>query len=104
LLSFRHGEANLVEVTLPHDTEHAGQRVGSIAWPPDVALVAILRDTHVMVPTADDPLEAGDELLFVASPEQEDALHDVLAAQPVPAGSSDDTALEHVADSDVVED
>jgi trk system potassium uptake protein TrkA len=104
LLSFRHGEANLVEVTLPHDTEHAGQRIGSIAWPPDVALVAILRDTHVMVPTADDPLEAGDELLFVASPEQEDALHDVLAAQPVPAGSSDDTALEHVADSDVVED
>src|SRR5436305_529849 len=36
LLSFRHGEANLVEVTLPQDTSHAGQRVGSIAWPPDV--------------------------------------------------------------------
>jgi trk system potassium uptake protein len=104
LLSFRHGEANLVEVTLPHDTEHAGQRVGSIAWPPDVALVAILRDTHVMVPTADDPLEAGDELLFVASPEQEDALHDVLAAQPVPAGSSDDTGLEPATESGAVED
>lgn len=82
LLSFRHGEANLVEVTLPHDTEHAGQRVGSIAWPPDVALVAILRDTHVMVPSPDDPLEAGDELLFVAAPDQEDALHDVLATSP----------------------
>jgi trk system potassium uptake protein TrkA len=79
LLSFRHGEANLVEITLPHDTDHAGQRVGSMAWPPDVALVAILRDARVMVPTADDPLEAGDELLFVASPDQEDALHDVLA-------------------------
>jgi trk system potassium uptake protein TrkA len=82
LLSFRHGEANLVEVTLPQDTSHAGQRVGSIAWPQDVALVAILRDARVMVPTADDPLEAGDELLFVAAPDQEDALHDVLATVP----------------------
>jgi trk system potassium uptake protein TrkA len=83
LMAFRHGEANLVEITLPHDTEHAGHRVGSIAWPPDVALVAILRDARVMVPTPDDPLEAGDELLFVASPDQEDALHDVLATSQV---------------------
>jgi trk system potassium uptake protein TrkA len=79
LLSFRHGEANLVEVTLPDDTEHAGQRVGSIAWPQDVALVAILRDARVMVPSPDDPLEGGDELLFIAAPDQEEALHDVLA-------------------------
>jgi trk system potassium uptake protein TrkA len=82
LMSFRHGEANLVEVTLPDDTEHAGQRVGSIEWPQDVALVAILRDARVMVPTADDPLEAGDELLFVAAPDQEDALHDALSTAP----------------------
>jgi trk system potassium uptake protein TrkA len=81
LLSFRHGEANLVEVTLPPDTEHAGQRVGSIEWPADVVLVAILRDARVMAPTADDPLEGGDELLFVAAPDQEDALHDVLATE-----------------------
>jgi trk system potassium uptake protein TrkA len=87
LMSFRQGEANLVEVTLPGDTEHAGQRVGSIAWPPDVALVAILRDARVMVPSPDDPLEGGDELLFVASPEQEDALHDVLSTEPRSGGS-----------------
>jgi trk system potassium uptake protein len=82
LMSFSEGEANLVEVTLPADTEHAGQRVGSIAWPADVALVAILRDAHVMVPGPDDPLEAGDELLFVAAPDQEDQLHDILATAP----------------------
>jgi trk system potassium uptake protein TrkA len=99
LLSFRHGEANLVEVTLPHDTEHAGQRVGSIAWPADVALVAILRDARVMVPSPDDPLEAGDELLFIASPDQEDALHDVLAARPVAAGSTEDSAVEGVVEN-----
>src|SRR5436189_5921018 len=51
LLSFRHGEAGLVEVTLPDDAPLAGHRVGSVTWPPDVALVAILRDAHVLVPT-----------------------------------------------------
>jgi trk system potassium uptake protein TrkA len=95
LLSFRHGEASLVEVTLPPDTQHAGQRVGSIAWPADVALVAILRDSHVMVPTPDDPLEAGDELLLVAAPDQEDALHDILAvprptAEAEPSGTGNE--------------
>jgi trk system potassium uptake protein TrkA len=79
LLSFREGEASLVEVTLPPDTPLAGSRVGSITWPADVTLVAILRDAHVIAPSADDPLEAGDELLFVSAPDQEQALHDLLA-------------------------
>ncbi|MBV9869782.1 MAG: TrkA family potassium uptake protein [Frankiaceae bacterium] len=94
LLSFRHGEANLVEVTLPSDTEHAGQRVGSIAWPPDVALVAILRDKRVITPTADDPLEAGDELLFVSAPDQEVALHDILATAPTEPDATGSTPSE----------
>jgi trk system potassium uptake protein TrkA len=79
LLSFRRGEANLVEVTLPPDAPLAGHRVGDITWPHDVALVAILRDNRVITPTEDDPLEAGDELMFLASPEMEQELHDLIA-------------------------
>jgi trk system potassium uptake protein len=67
LMTFRQSEANLVELTMPEDAPLAGQRVGSIEWPPDTALVAILRDQRVIVPSPDDPLEAGDELLFVTS-------------------------------------
>jgi trk system potassium uptake protein TrkA len=85
LLSFRHGEANLVEVTLPPETPLAGHRVGSMTWPPDVALVAILRDGRVMVPSADDPFEVGDELMFVTAPDQEDTLHELLSPAPDPA-------------------
>src|SRR5881227_2030117 len=58
LLSFRRGEANLVEVTLPPEAPLAGKRVGSVTWPEDVALVAILRDNRVITPTDDDPLES----------------------------------------------
>jgi trk system potassium uptake protein TrkA len=48
--------------------------------PRDAALVAILRSGRVIVPTPDDPLEAGDELLFVASQDVEAEIHDVLSA------------------------
>src|SRR3954470_19878525 len=84
LLTFRQGEAALVEVTLPEDTPVAGRRVGSITWPRDVALVAILRGPRVLVPTADDPLEPSDELLFISAPEMEPALHDLLATAQNP--------------------
>ena len=74
LFSFRQGEANLVEITLSVDSPVAGQRVGDQPWPPDTALVAIVRGQRVITPSADDPLDPGDELLFVASPDQEPAL------------------------------
>ena len=79
LMSFRQGEANLVELTLPPDAPLVGQRVGAVGWPGDTALVAILREGRVIVPSADDPLEAGDELLFVAAPDMEEPLGHLLA-------------------------
>ena len=67
LLTFRQGQANLVEVTLPPDTPLAGRPVRSVKLPVDSALVVILRGGRVIVPQADDSLEPGDELLFVAT-------------------------------------
>jgi trk system potassium uptake protein TrkA len=67
LLTFRQGQANLVEVTLTQDTPLAGQPVRSLRLPVDSALVVILRGGRVIVPQADDALEPGDELLFVAT-------------------------------------
>src|SRR5450432_658279 len=78
LMTFRQGQANLVEFTLPATGRYIGQRVGSVPWPVDSALVVILRDGRVLVPSADDPLEGGDELLFVAAPEVEDDLRGLL--------------------------
>ena len=52
---------------MPTDAPLAGLRVGGIAWPADTALVAILCDNRVIVPSAHDPLEGGDELLFVTT-------------------------------------
>lgn len=78
LFSFRQGNADLVEITLANDSPVAGQRVGDQSWPEDTALVAIVRGDRVITPSPDDPLMAGDELIFVAAPTQESRLQSML--------------------------
>lgn len=78
LFTFRQGEADLVEITLPAQSPAVGQRVGSMTWPSDSALVAIVRGPRVIAPSSDDSLEAGDELIFVSAPQQEPLLQRLL--------------------------
>ena len=78
LFSLRQSGSDLLEVTLPSDSPVVGKRVGDVEWPIDTALVAILRDRKVITPHPDDPLEAGDELLVVATTAQQPILRDLL--------------------------
>jgi trk system potassium uptake protein TrkA len=78
LFTLRQGQANLVEVTLPPSAAIAGRPVRDLKLPRDSALVTILRGGRVIVPQPDEPLEAGDELLFVAATEVEDEVRRAL--------------------------
>ena len=79
LLRFEQGDAALVELTLAEDAAVVGAAIGSVQLPEDCALVAILREGRVVVPTPDAPLEAGDELLaVVGSADAEGRLHQAL--------------------------
>jgi len=78
LMEFRRGQANLVEITLPDDTPWGGKPVRRLQLPRDTALVTILRGPRVIVPEPDEPLEGGDELLFVAATEAEEELSKLL--------------------------
>ncbi len=79
LFTFRQGNANLVEMTLPADSPYVGKPSGLIPLPDNCALVTVLRDGQVYVPTPEQPIEAGDELLFVVPSEAEDELEHLLA-------------------------
>ncbi len=79
LFTFRQGNANLVEMTLPSDSPFVGKPVGLIPWPENTSLVTILRDGQVYTPTPEQPIEQGDELLFVSSPDGEADLQELLA-------------------------
>ena len=76
LFSFRRGQANLVELTLPDSSSCIGKTVGEIELPQDASLAAIVRDGSVIAPTASDVFSAGDELLFVASAAAEALIKD----------------------------
>jgi trk system potassium uptake protein TrkA len=78
LMAFRTGQANLVEITLAADTPWGGKAVRNLNLPRDAALVTILRGNRVIVPAPDEPLEGGDELLLVVSPEVEGELRALL--------------------------
>jgi trk system potassium uptake protein TrkA len=78
LMTFRQSEANLVEITLPSTAPYVGHAVQDIPLPHDAALVAVLRGKRVLVPAPDDPVEAGDELIFVCTTEVEDAVRAVI--------------------------
>lgn len=82
LMEFRQGQANLVEITLPDDTPWGGRPVRRLELPRDAAMVAILRGPRVIVPEPDEPLEGGDELLFVAVADAEDELRNRVLGPP----------------------
>ena len=93
LMTFRQGQASLVEITLAEDAPHVGRAVRELQLPRDAALVTILRGKRVLVPSPDDPLEAGDELLFLATADVEQQVHEVVSGPhhgngPAHSGSS----------------
>ena len=81
LFSFRKGQANLVELTLPDSSTCIGKTVEEVSLPEDVSLAAIVRDGRVISPSSSDIFIAGDELLFVASTAAEDLIRDCFIAR-----------------------
>lgn len=71
LLKLEQGKVALLEVTLAEGSPVEGRTVGDLKMPPDCTIVAIVRDKHVITPSSDTPLHAGDEVLALAAPEAE---------------------------------
>ena len=78
LLQFR--DAQLVEVTLADDSPAAKQAILELGIPRDATVVAVIRESHVIVPRGDTVLEAGDEVLVLVTPESEEAVRQILVA------------------------
>lgn len=89
LLDLAHGQAALLEATVPADSPFLGRPVREIAWPPDCAITAVIRGAQVLPAPGDLALDAGDRLLCVTRVEQIDALHRVLGTS-TPRGQGAD--------------
>jgi trk system potassium uptake protein TrkA len=67
LLQFDGGHTRLMEVTLDEDSPVIGTEFGAVTLPRGAAVVALVRDGHVVVPRPDSPLDVGDEVVLLVS-------------------------------------
>jgi trk system potassium uptake protein TrkA len=81
LLNLEQGKVALVEVTLAEGSPANGKTVGQLEMPPDCTLVAVVRDKHVIAPTPEMPLNAGDEVLALAAAAAESDLKRALTGE-----------------------
>jgi len=72
LLQFEGGHTRLMEVTLDADSPVLGREFGALVLPRGSAVVALVRDGHVVVPRSDAPLVVGDEVVLLVSAQCED--------------------------------
>ena len=84
IFDFQQGSASMAEITLPADNPNVGRRVGDIAFPADTLLVGIIRDGRPFGPTADDSLEAHDELLLLTTADAEPELEAMMRPGAAP--------------------
>jgi trk system potassium uptake protein TrkA len=78
LLKLERGKVSLVELTLDESSKVAGRPMYELRLPLDSAIVAVIRDEHVVIPQPETVLAGGDELLAIARPEVEDDLRNAL--------------------------
>ena len=78
LLKLQRGQVTLVELTLKEGSSVAGRPMYELRLPLDSAIVAIIREEHVVIPQPETVLAPGDEIMAIATPDVEDELRRAL--------------------------
>ena len=65
IMGLENGKAQLAEVTLAEGSPAIGRTVHGLGLPRDAAVVAVMRQGHVVLPREDLPLQQGDEVMVL---------------------------------------
>ncbi|HXF36260.1 MAG TPA: TrkA family potassium uptake protein [Actinomycetota bacterium] len=87
LMRLEGGRIAIVEMTLPAESPNAGRPLYELRLPPDSAIVAILREGHVVIPQPETVLTAGDEVVALSGPESEAALRMAVVGEGAPGAA-----------------
>jgi trk system potassium uptake protein TrkA len=90
LIRLEGGRISIVEMTLPHDSPSVGRPLYELRMPPDSAVVAVLRDGHVVIPQPETVFSAGDEVVALARAASEGALRAAVVGEAAPGGTPKD--------------
>jgi trk system potassium uptake protein TrkA len=78
ILPLERGRVSVVELKLPVDSPNAGRPLFELRLPADSAILALVRESHVLVPQPETVMAAGDEIIALTSPESEKALQSAI--------------------------
>ena len=78
LLPLERGRISIVELTVPQDSENAGRPLYELRLPPDAAVVAIIREGHVVIPQPETVVAGGDEVIALAVKDAESTLRSAI--------------------------
>ena len=78
LMTFDDGNANLFEVTLADSSPADGRLIEDLDLGRDTAIVAIVRNGHIVKPSADVQLNRGDEVVVLAPADRAEAISEIL--------------------------
>jgi trk system potassium uptake protein TrkA len=78
LLKLERGKVSLVELTLNPGSKVLGKPLYELRLPLDSAIVAIIREEHVVIPQPETVLAEGDEVMAISRPEVEEELRSAL--------------------------
>jgi trk system potassium uptake protein TrkA len=87
LLRLEGGRVALVEMTIPDPSPNAGRPLYELRLPPDAAIVAVLREGHVVIPQPETVVAPGDEVLALSSAGAEAALRLAIVGEGMPGGT-----------------
>jgi len=78
LMQLKGGKAELVEVTLDDNSPALDKALADIQFPRSATVVAIVRDSRVLVPDKATVLRVGDEVMALITEDAEDAVKKIL--------------------------
>jgi trk system potassium uptake protein TrkA len=90
LIRLEGGRISIVEMTLPDRSPTVGRPLYELRLPPDSAVVAILREGHVVIPQPETVFAARDEVVALCSPGSEAGLRAAVVGEDAPGGTPKD--------------
>jgi trk system potassium uptake protein TrkA len=95
VMQFERGHVSLHAVNLADRSVAVGRTLRDLALPMDAAVVAVVREGHVVVPKEDTVLAGGDEVLVVASEGSESQVRELLVGEEQrPPAEADDAEVD----------
>jgi trk system potassium uptake protein TrkA len=80
LLKLKVGKLSLVELTIPSDSLARDREIQELGLPENVVVVAVLRDSLIVIPQGATRIAANDSLLMITKPENENKIRSIFAA------------------------